>query len=356
MLAIWTSGRRKRLRTGGAPLRGVDTMCQPSLDASVGVSAGKDLTMRKNISLIAVFMLLISLIFISCAPESAVNDSDEMEVYFGYLEAKDVDTTAYNVSGSATWGSTSVTVQDATKYYWVYKATKADTLFKKGECGWTNVASGAGLGSSISGFSKGKWTFELRAYASAADRTAGLASETGGQYLFSGSKTTESLTGSSNTVNIPVAYSYIAGKGTVNFTITTSITQDSATSKGAGVGTYSVSKVEAIIDGKTINLTGTSGTSGTWKGTATEVTSGAKVVGLNVYVTGSATGTDTAQKIASASNANLGTAYVLHGLTTEVTGTAKVTLTAGTMGITFTSTLSGASGGSPGIPDSSKVK
>ncbi len=48
MLAIWTSGRRKRLRTGGAPLRGVDTMCQPSLDASVGVSAGKDLTMNRE--------------------------------------------------------------------------------------------------------------------------------------------------------------------------------------------------------------------------------------------------------------------------------------------------------------------
>lgn len=312
--------------------------------------------MRKNITLIAVFMLLISMVFISCAPEKAVDTSDEMEVYFGYLEAKDVDTTAYTVDGSTTWGSTSVTVQDASKYYWTYKATKADALFKKGETGWTNVTSGAGLGSSISGFSKGAWTFELRAYASDADRiagTTGASKDTGGQYLFSGSKTTESLTGATNTISIPVSYSYIAGEGTVNFTISTSISQDTTTSKGNSVGTYSISKVEAVIDGQTISL---DNNNGTWKGTATGVASGTKPVGLNVYVTGTATGTTTEQKIDKASNAALGTAIVLHGLTTEVTGSAKVTLTAGEIGITFSSTLSGASGGNPGTPDSTKVK
>ena len=73
-------------------------------------------------------------------------------------------------------------------------------------------------------------------------------------------------------------------------------------------------------------------------------------------MTGTATGTTTEQKIDKASNAALGTAIVLHGLTTEVTGSANVTLTAGEIGITFSSTLSGASGGNPGTPDSSKVK
>ena len=304
--------------------------------------------MRKNFTLIAVFMLLISLVFVSCAPEKAVDDGNTMEIYFGHLEAKDVDTTAYTVGGSTTWGSTSVTVETADKYYWSYTAEKTDKLFTAGQqLTQTVCADGTGLGGSRT-FSKGKWKFTLYAYASEADRTAGT------QYLFSGSK--EATYTETVNVSIPVSYSYIAGKGKVNFTIGTTIEQNTAgVNAGTDVGTYSITKVEAIIDGKTINLTkNTAGTS--WTGTASDVASGAKDVGLNVYVTGTATGTTTQQKISAASSTKVGTAYVLHGLTTEVTGSAKVTLTAGTVGITFQSTLSGTSGSNPGQPDSNKLK
>ena len=151
--------------------------------------------MRKNLFLSAALLLIISIIVVSCAPAEVQTEdtSNTIQVYFGNLEAKAIDDTAYTVTGSATFNGSTVKIGDVDDYYWSYKATKNDSLFNQGQTdGFVNCvecandgSGGTGLGTART-FSKGKWLFELRAYATAADRT------TGTQYLFSG--TNESIT------------------------------------------------------------------------------------------------------------------------------------------------------------------
>ena len=281
------------------------------------------MTKLRFCSILVAAVMAVAMVFVSCSPRNVANDDGTIEVYFGNLQAKAIDETAYTSSGSATFGTSNVQVGDTDVYYWSYAAVKADDYFTNGKTydkGGTpvfvNCAEGTGLGSART-FSKGAWTFTLRAYASATDRTAGT------QYIFEGSTTTESMT-ASQAVAIPVSYSYVAGTGTASFTISTSITQPEVD----GVSeTYKVTKVEAIIGGTTKDLT-TSDDGATWTGTQS-IASGIQTVGLKVYVADETT--------ARASNESLGTAIILHGLTTEITGSATVTLTGADLSITFTS-------------------
>ena len=283
--------------------------------------------MRKNLFLSAALLLIISIIVVSCAPAEVQTEdtSNTIQVYFGNLEAKAIDDTAYTVTGSATFDGSTVKIGDVDDYYWSYKATKKDSLFNQGQTdGFVNCAEGTGLGTART-FSKGKWLFELRAYATAADRTAGT------QYLFSG--TNESITtnnsdtvlSSNTTISIPVQYSYIAGTGIADFAITTTLTQDKEEA-GSDIKTYTVTGVTASIGGKDYELESTDNE--TWElTTPQEVPSGVQAVGLKVYVDST--------EVSQASNASVGNAIILHGLTTEIKGTATITLTGSTIGLSF---------------------
>ncbi len=281
------------------------------------------MTKYKFWSIMLTVTMAVAIVFVSCSPTNIASDEDNIQVYFGSLQAKAIDETAYTSSGSATFGTANVQVGDTNAYYWSYAAVKADDYFTTGKTyakGETPVfvdcAEGTGLGSTRT-FSKGAWTFTLRAYASAADRTAGT------QYIFEGSTTTESMT-ASQAVAIPVSYSYVAGTGTASFTISTSITQPEV---GGVSETYEVTKVEAIIGDTTKELS-TSDNGATWKGTQS-IASGIQTVGLKVYVADETT--------ARASNESLGTSIILHGMTTEITGSATVTLTGADLSVSFTS-------------------
>ncbi len=266
---------------------------------------------------LAVFMTALALV--SCAPaELQKSDSDNVSLYFGYLEAKSVNETAYNVSTKkAEWGSSTVQVGNANNYYWSYTAVKGDNLFKAGETSTqTSVSTGTGL-SGTRNFSKGKWTFTLYAYKTAEQRTQGT------QYIFKGEKTGTWTSGGS--VDIPVSYSYIAGTGTANFNFTVNLSQEDASTFGT---TYKITKVVGIVNGTRTNLTNSSGNS--WTGTASSA-SGNQTVGIEVYVDN-----ETNPRV---SNANLGKAVILHGLTTDICGTATIGLTAAKTSITFSPTL-----------------
>lgn len=274
----------------------------------------------------AVTILLTALIAVSCTPASLQSeDPDTVSLYFGHLEAKAVDTTAYDVSGSTGTFSADVSVGSAGDYWWSYTAEKLDGLFTAGATTAQTPCNGdnKGLGSAKT-FSKGKWKFTLYAYASKADQTAGK------QWLFSGTNETDSkyATGytTSSTVSIPVAYSYIAGQGTAKFSVGVTLTQDSSFTTQ-----YTVTGVTAVLGGTDVPLTYNSSTS-KWEATQTSVASGVKTVGLKVFV-------DNGQ-ITQASKDDVGKkAIVLHGMTTNISGTAAVTLTASTMSLSFSSTL-----------------
>ena len=295
--------------------------------------------MRKNLTLAAVFMLLISLVFVSCAPEKAVNDGDTFEAYFGYLDAKDgIDSNVYNTTGSTSDFSAVVQVGSVNNYFWAYTAEKKDNLFKQGET-TTQVAcngTSAGLGGAKT-FSKGKWKFTLYAYETLADLQEGK------KYIFTGSSTTEQQAVShieNTSIPISVSYSYVAGtNGKAHFSIGTAINA-SGTNGGSDVPTYTVSSVKAVINGKTTELKENT-TSNKWEGDITGLTSGMQDVTLEVYVNNA--------KIDCVSK-KIGTAAILHGLKTNISGQATITLTGSNINLSFSSTLPSTQ------PDSTKVK
>ena len=139
---------------------------------------------------------------------------------------------------------------------------------------------------------------------------------------------------SNTTISIPVQYSYIAGTGIADFAITTTLTQDKEEA-GSAITDYTVTGVTASIGGKDYTLTSSdSATSATrtWKlTTPQEVPSGVQAVGLKVFV-------DSAE-VSQASNTSVGNAIILHGLTTEIKGTATITLKGSTIGLSFNPSL-----------------
>ena len=289
-------------------------------------------------------LLIISLIAVSCAPaQMQDSDSDTIYVYFGNIEAKAIDETAYTPTGTTSGGASEVKIGDVNSYYWSYKATKNDSLFSQGQTdGFVNCADETGLGDAKT-FSKGKWLFELRAYASKDDRQAGT------QYLFSGtnesiaSNNKDTVLSSSTTISIPVTYSYIAGTGTASFNYTVTIDQDTLT----GHKTYEITGVNAIIDSeKKVALT--KGSNNVWSASETGLASGVKTIGIEVFVD--------SETNARASKTDLTTAIILHGLTTEITGAANVKLAGAQMTISFSSTLSGTTGQNPGQPTEEDLK
>ena len=298
--------------------------------------------MKRNVFFSTALLLVISLIVVSCAPANLQNsaDPDTIQVYFGNLEAKAIDETAYTPTGTTSGGASEVKIGDVNSYYWSYKATKNDSLFSQGQTdGFVNCADETGLGNAKT-FSKGKWLFELRAYASKADRTAGT------QYLFSGTNESiaannkDTVLSSSTTISIPVTYSYIAGTGTASFDYTVTIEQDTLT----GHKTYEITGVNAIID-STKKVTLTKGSNNVWSASETGLASGVKTIGIEVFVDNETT--------ARASKTDLTTAIILHGLTTKITGAANVKLAGAQMTISFSSTLSGTEGQNPGQPTES---
>ena len=233
--------------------------------------------MKRNLF---VLLLIILIVAVSCTPES--NPNDTIKVRFGFgekLQAKTPE--VYDVT--TTSPTSSVVIGSVNDYYWAYKATKTDSLFTEGQTsGFVNCADGTGLGGDKI-FSRGDWKFELKAYKTAKERTAGTTA------VFSG-ETAESL--SKNTsIRVPVIYTYASGTGIVNFSIEVS-------------SSLSL-KIEITIDGSTITLTGDK----TCTGTAT-VSTGVKTVGIKAY-----NGTEEVY-----SNDNWGTVIVVHGLESNVNG------------------------------------
>lgn len=114
-----------------------------------------------------------------------------------YVDTDVVDITV-NVSSS---DSTGVSAEN---YYWTYTAVKADRLYNAGQTGSTetplNVENGVwvkGLPSSLSGFSKGDWTFVINGY-----RAAQVSDD---NLHYKGSSTSVNLSDTSKSVTVAVA-------------------------------------------------------------------------------------------------------------------------------------------------------
>ena len=276
---------------------------------------------KKNFLIAALAVLMTVMALVSCAPsELRKTNGDNVDLYFGYLEAKDVNETAYDVTvKDLTWTAPNVVVGNAADYFWSYTAVKGDNLFKEGETtAQKNVSSGAGL-SGTHNFSKGKWTFTLYAYKTSEERTART------KYIFKGEKTGTWTAGGS--IDVPVSYAYIAGTGTAEFNFTVTISQEDSSTFGT---TYNATKVIASIGGTSCELSNTSGTN-TWsKTTSQEIASGVQTVGLKVYVDN-----ESSPRI----DKTLGSAIILHGLTTKIGGSATISLTAAKAEVTFSPVL-----------------
>lgn len=262
--------------------------------------------------MLGLLLVVAMVMVVSCSQDSLAQD-DLVSVHFSKLEARAIDNDVYSVTGDATWESASVEIGGVEDYWWTYKATKNDDGFKTGEqTTFANWSDGKGLSGSKQ-FSVGSWKFELKAYASEADRTDGT------KAIFTGEATTGKLT-NSTTVSVPMSFTYVEGTGTAKFEISTTIVQPEG-------NTYAISKVEMVIGGKTVNLT--KGDSN-WSGSVSGVASGRQKVEIKVYVDN-----ETGARVSK----EIGTAYIMHGMTTDVTGSATVTLTANTVDVTFDPTI-----------------
>ena len=259
-------------------------------------------------------LLVVALVAVSCSLDNAVQD-EVVTVSFAKLKARAINETDYTVSSKGTWGTSAVELGTVDTYYWTYKATKGDTGGTKGQVGFTNCATGTGLGGARE-FSQGKWTFELKAYVSDAERTAGA------KAVFYGTVSVDSLT-DKGTVNIPVDYTYVAGTGKAVITITPTIIQSADTS-------YKVTKITMTIAGKDVNLSEAADTK-TWSVTKDGIASGLQTVGIKLYVDN--------EEAPRYSNENFGTAVIMHGMTTNISASAEVTLKPNVVSVTFTSTL-----------------
>ena len=265
-------------------------------------------------------LLVVAMVMVSCSQDSLAQD-DLVSVRFSKLEARAIDEDVYSVTDDVTWGGQDIEIKDAKDYYWSYTATKDDDGFKSGqETAFVAWSDGAGLSGSKK-FSTGAWKFELKAYASEADRTEGK------KAIFTG-KAEKQLT-TAATVTVPMSFTYVEGTGTVDFAITATISKpDKSTSV--------ISKVEMITGESTVELTNTENTAN-WTGAQAGIASGKKNVEIKVYVDDEET-----PRVSTV----IGTAYIMHGLTTKVSGSAVITLTAKTIDVSF----------DPEIPSSTLVK
>ena len=258
-------------------------------------------------------LLVVALVAVSCSLDNAVQD-EVVTVSFAKLKARAINETDYTVSSKGTWGTSAVELGTVDTYYWTYKATKGDTGGKKGETAeFTDCATETGLGGARE-FSQGKWTFELKAYVSKDERTAGA------KAVFYGMVSVDSLT-DKGTVNIPVDYTYVAGTGKAVITITPTIKQ-SATK-------YKVTKITMTIAGENVDLS--EAADKTWSVTKDGIASGLQTVGIKLYVDN--------EEAPRYSNADFGTAVIMHGMTTNISASAEVTLKPNVVSVTFTSTL-----------------
>lgn len=297
---------------------------------------------NKTLYIAVAAVMIVATLFVSCAPSKAVAD-DTVSVFFGELQAKAVDTNVYNKDADteSDFGASSVDIPAVSDLYWSYKAVKADGNFTAGQTtdmennvnGYMPVKNEAGLDNTISGLSKGEWNFELQAFASADDRTAGT------PVLFYGKTTkAQNLVGDTNTVTIATEWQYPEGKAeNVHFEITTDLIQTLTT----GITEpYAVSKVTVHYDGQSeaVELKAGNTSDNTpidndstkhkyttvWTGDMQNtVPNGTRSFTYKFYVDG--------QEEISTSV----TAPVMTNLTTNITGKATVTLTAGSVSVNF---------------------
>ncbi len=286
--------------------------------------AGKERNMvRRNIFLTAV-MLIVAVLAVACVPQSLKEEVDEHAyVWFGFLEAKGVNTDVYTSdTSSGTITGTNVAARAAKDLYWAFKAVKNANSegFAYGNTGgqFLNVAAGTGLGTSFE-FSKGKWDFELVAYTTSTDRTNQTSA------VYKGSVTGYEIKADGQ-VTVPVDYAYADGNGTANFVIKADITQDALGANLASViGTYKVTGVKAYIGGLSTNLTQNS-TSGNWVGTINNVPYGLQNTKFEVYIANETTARVTTTESKAA---------ILANMETTISGTANIHLNKNTAAMTF---------------------
>ena len=256
-------------------------------------------------------LLVVAVIAVSCSQDSAVQD-DLISIRFTKLEAKAIDENVYSVTGDAIWGNANVQVGAVGDYYWTYNAVKYDDNFCTGETDdFEDWSEDKGLEGSKT-FSAGYWFFELKAYVTAEDRAN---RDTEDKAIFKGEVTTGNLT-SSQSVSVPMACTYVSGNGSFNFTISTTLTQTEENSS-------EIKKVEIVVGEETVELT--KGTAN-WTGTKSSVATGKQKVEIKVYLD-----EETTPRVSK----EIGTAYVLHGLTTNVTGSATITISAKEIDVSF---------------------
>lgn len=295
----------------------------------------------KLCTIVVAAVMIVATLFVSCAPSKAVAD-DTVSVFFGELQAKAINSEVYETDADTEsgFGASTVVIPEVSALYWSYKAVKADGNLTAGQTtdmennvnGYMPVKDGAGLDNTISGLSKGDWNFELQAFASAADRTAGT------PVLFYG-KTAEAqnLVNTSNVVKIDTEWQYPEGTAeNVHFEITTDLIQNLTTDIKEP---YKVSKVTVQYDGqdaavelKAGNTSDSTDDSDATKHTYTTVWTGDM---KNTVPNGTQSFTykfyvDGQEEISTSV-----TAPVMTNLITNITGTATVTLTAGSVSVDF---------------------
>ena len=247
-------------------------------------------------------LLIVAIIAVSCSQDSVAQD-DLISIRFTKLEAKAIDSESYDVSSDATWGGANVQFGDASNYYWTYKATKQGGGFTTGQTtAFENWSEDKDLTGSKK-FSSGSWKFELKAYVSTEDRKNGT------NAVFTGEATTENLT-SNTTVSVPMTFTYVTGQGSVNFTISTTVTRPDGSS-------FAITKLEMVIGSTTVELTKKEGEATSWTGSKSQIATGQQKVQIKVYVDSESEPTVSKE---------IGTAYIMYGLTTNVTGSATITI------------------------------
>ena len=280
--------------------------------------------MKKNY-FIGLLLIAVALIAVSCSADKAVQD-ELVSVSFEKLQARALGFDATATADTSNTLTAAVQTGEVSSYYWSYKATKTDAGngFKTGQTdGFVAWKSGnaTGLDGTLE-VSKGTWTFELRAYASADDITA----NSGNNYIFSGKVESQSIT-QDTTVAVSMTHnSSLTGNAKADVSVKAKITDTTGSS-------YDITKIEIVIDedsAKTIELSkGESSDESsfyTWSGTANDIAKGAKKVTMKVYVDGAEL--EAAKKEISSAN-------FFSGLTTKIDGTVTISLTENKANVTF---------------------
>ena len=217
----------------------------------------KKISNKRNILALAATLLIVSMMAISCSAQGVnePKDTDTISIHLGQIVAKVegdgtvvYDRTAFDdkTQKTAVW-STTVSAVEPSALYWSYQATKADSLYDSGKTtGFVVLKEGKGLEATLPNMSRGSWTFELRGYNTAADRTADQ------NVVYKGKTTTKNLTKNSQ-VDVPVTYAYGDSKstdGAVDFDITVNYDQ-------AVAGTANFEEYELEVRVNLGNLAGT---------------------------------------------------------------------------------------------------